>query len=436
MVNQNLCLDRKSNRCFNFNLEGRYKIKDMNAINFALAIIIVFSILFIFISQVSFQMSPSFKLFINEFYYPFIMIALPFAAMNVGFNMWTSQDLTFKQMWKLAMRRNFFNYYFYAIIIATVGIITIAILQSFHLTPNYWNPAWEATYVFGSLTPLQNFSGTGTTFTISMFWFTLCFPFIIKFFNRLNQSTATIFVVFLIIWCCFIGIWNDVFESYEDLQQAYPYWQHVTKYVKFVVIFSFLFSGMYLRKFLTNFNWKICLSLWIGFVLSCIGVETFLNVWYKNYNILIAKNPGGPFSYTATILAYLTFSNVSFKKHQEKTWFKKADKFNKFMNMLVSDIFAVVLVFNHYFDGYLVAHIILNLDVSTITSYYPFYPQARVVVMGYDPNLGWIFLSFSAATSWIFICVGLIRIQCFKNLDKWTNNVKQLFKYKKQNVGK
>ena len=427
-------LKNNPSRKFRFSNEGKYQIKDKNVINFAISIIVLVSIIFIFISQISFQMSPAFKLFMNEIWYPILMIALPFSATNIGFKMWTDKNLTFKEMWQLMMRRSFFSYYFYAIIIATIGLISIAIVKSTGNLQNI-NSGWYATYFFASFTPLQNFSGTGTIFTISMFWFTLMFPFILRFFNKLNHFSAFIFVSFLALWCMFLGIWNDLFQSLPHWSNSFKNWHQVTQYSQFIVIFSFLFAGMYIKKYIENIDIKISSSLWMFIVLSSIVTETCLNVHFDKYQFIIAKNVGGPIGYLCTIFSFLTLTNVKIsEKLNDKKWFKKVDKANLFMTLIVGDIFTTIMVFNHYFEGYIVCHFILNLDVQTITKYYLLYPQARIFIEGYDPNLGWILIGFSISTCWISISLGVLRIYCYKNIDKWINYLKTLLRSKKRLV--
>ncbi|GAA5414884.1 hypothetical protein [Ureaplasma ceti] len=428
-------LKKKRNFLFDY---GSHRIKDQQVTGLFLTIVVITSIMFIFGAQVIFTPGPGFKIFIDIFKYTVLMIGLPFSALIIGHNSWTPYAMKYRDWWRKNARLSIFNFYFWAIIFMIIGLITLAILKATHSPYFPGDKYWALIPTVGML-PLQNFSAQGTSFTIALIWFNLLLPYIIKGFNKMSFAGATIFIATLLLVAAFIGSWNNVFSHYHSLQQQYPWFNNVTKYLKVEVIFAYLFLGMYIRKFIRNGNWKVHLSLWVALSCSLFIIETVLNQVLHNNKFFISVFPGEIISTIMIIFAFGFLSNVSFHHRFTITiHHKRIAWINKTALMLIGDMFMIILPVCHYIDGYLVGVAGLHLTMVPIGSnYYMLYPQTQLLVIGSAPDAtGWIMMGASCLAFIPLFTLGLLRNYLYKKLDKaltkWHNKREQVLSIKKE----
>lgn len=401
---------------------GTHKIIDSQVTGLFLTLIVCASILFIFTTQINFRLSSSFKIFVDIFKYTILSIGLPFSAIIIGHNSWTPYSQKYSLWWKKTARNNIINYYFYAVIFLLISLIVLGIIDAKHCSYFPGNK-YYGIIVAASLSPLQNFSAAGTTFTIALFWFTLLNPFIMRIFNKMNFEGATIFVIFLIIISAFITSWKDVFLQYKDLQVQYPWWSNIYTYLRVEIIFSYLFLGMYIRKFIKNGNWKIYLSLYVVLAVSLFIIETTLNQVLHNNKFYLLMLPGELVSTIMIIFIFGFLSNVKFKHefkitihHQRISWLN-----NKIL-FLVSDMYMIILPFCHYFDGYVIGHFALHLQTLTIGSnYFVLYPQTTIFIPEYKENLGWIMMGSSLIVAPIIFVMSWLKNKFVKKINSLLN---------------
>lgn len=400
---------------------GTHKVKDNQVTGLFLTIIVISSIMFLFSAQVIMPtVGPGFKIFYDLFKFSITMIGLPFSAISLSHGMWTPHTPTYKEWWRKTARRALMNYYYYIIIFALIGLIVLGVLNGMHskFFPGYKYYALIPTV---AALPLQNFSQVGTTFTIALLWFNLLFPFINKFFNKLNFTQALVFIGFLLLVAAFIGSWNNVFSHYHNLDQLYPWHAEVTKYLKVEVIFAYLFLGMFIRKFIKNGNPRTNLIIWIVMFLALFIIETGLNYGLNHMGVYLSMMPGEIMTTIMVCFAFQYLSGVSFHHRFTVTiHHKRIAWINKTAILLIGDMFIMVLPISHFVVGLLIGHLALHMNVSVIGStYYILYPQTQVLITSPIPiHVPWI-LMFGSCLIFIPLAVlGSTKIILFNVIEK------------------
>ena len=387
---------RNINWCDSYS--NSHKHPNIVALNFSRLYLLLVSVISIVLLQFTPHYSESFKIFLNFIWFPGVNLGLTASGFILGYDFYTEYHISWKK-WMREKLSFYITYYFYAICVIIVGVISLAIMQNtnfelsiynaplvnnnFLSTINYgWttNPnAWYGFIALYSLIPLSNFYIIGTLFVVTLFFFLIFAPFIFNFMNKISFSWCTTFFTIFTLIACFLSTWSDVFAVNPNFRESFSQYTYVNLFTNWFLIFYLFIAGFYIRKYTKIIPWKIALLIFLSLSLIYFSVETGLDFLFQNlkgsnqisneFNVFYLGT--GICSLPNLVMSYL-FLNIFATYRSRKKLTYKAKKlilFAETSQKHISDQFILIGVCSRFFLGIILFKVLLNYDISSATNH-------------------------------------------------------------------